>query len=386
VATKRCYYEILGVGCTCDDEIIKRAYRKLALQYHPDRNPDDPEAEERFKEAAEAYEVLRDAEKRRLYDAYGHEGLKSTGFSGFGGTQDIFNSFSDIFDGIFGFSRSGDRREPAGRGRDLRYNLQVTLEEAAQGKQASFKVGRELACAACSGQGQKDGSQPPVCRVCGGQGQVVRSKGFFRLATTCSECRGEGRVVTDPCPQCRGRGTLYAECELAVRVPAGITHGQRLRLAGEGEGGTMGGESGDLYVVVHVADHPVFERDGDCLYRRLEVSMVQAALGRAVLTDTLVDGPAEMSIPAGAQNGDRVRLYGLGMPRLRDDKRGDLIVQLVVRTPKKLSKRQRKLLEEFAAEGDQAAALEPQDGLEDSQGREGVCAAQAGKKKRRWLG
>jgi molecular chaperone DnaJ len=384
VATiKRCYYEVLGVERTCDDETIKKSYRKLALQYHPDRNPDDPEAEERFKEAAEAYEVLRDAEKRKLYDAYGHEGLKSTGFSGFGGVHDIFSSFSDIFEGLFGFSGSGARRGPSGRGRDLRYDLQVTLEEAAQGKQASFKVGRELTCTACSGRGQKDGGQPPVCRACGGQGQVVRSQGFFRLATTCPECRGEGRVVTDPCPQCRGRGKIYTERELAVRVPAGITHGQRLRLSGEGEGGTMGGEPGDLYVIVHVADHPVFERDGDSIYRRLEVSMAQAALGRTVLVDTLIDGQTEMGIPAGSQTGDMVRLYGLGMPRLRDDKRGDLMVQLVVRTPKKMSKRQRELLEEFVAEGDNASAPEPQ---EEMGGVEGERARAGKKKKRRWLG
>ncbi len=377
---KRCYYEILCVERGCDDETIKKAYRKLALQYHPDRNPDDPEAEEKFKEAAEAYEVLRDPEKRRLYDTYGHEGLKSTGFSGFGGVHDIFSSFSDIFEGLFGFSGSGARRPSNGRGHDLRYDLQISLEEAALGKHASFAVGRELSCAACQGRGQKDGSQPPICRTCGGQGQVVRSQGFFRLATACPDCRGEGRVVTDPCPQCRGKGRLYTERELAVRVPAGITDGQRLRLNGEGEGGAMGGPPGDLFVVVHVNQHSVFERDGDSLYRQMEVSMVQAALGQTVMVDTLIDGPAELNIPQGSQTGDMVRLYGLGMPRLRDDRRGDLMVQLVVRTPKKINKRQRELLEEFAALGDPAAAPTPGEAEEASQAEHGK------RKKRRWLG
>ena len=374
---KRCYYEILGVERSCEDEVIKKAYRKLAMQYHPDRNPGDAEAEERFKEAAEAYEVLRDAEKRRLYDAYGHEGLKNTGFSGFGGVNDIFSSFSDIFEGLFGFQGGGRRQGPQ-PGRDLRYDLEVTLEEAAQGKQATFMVGRELACQECSGRGQKDGKEPVVCRLCGGQGQVLRSQGFFRLATTCPECRGEGRVITDPCPACRGRGRVYQEKELSVRVPAGISHGQRLRMRSEGEGGSLGGEPGDLYVVVHLKPHQVFERDGDSLYRKLEVSMAQAALGKTVLVDTLVDGPAELAIPAGAQTGDLMRLGGLGMPRLRDSRRGDLLVQLLVRTPRRLSKEQRQLLQQLEALGDKEAAPEPRDLEQEAQ------AAGSTRKKKRW--
>ncbi len=378
---KRCYYEVLCVERGADQEVIKKSYRKLALQYHPDRNPDDPEAEEKFKEAAEAYEVLHDPEKRRLYDAYGHEGLKSTGFNGFGGVGDIFSTFSDIFEGLFGFSGAGARREPAGRGRDLRYDLEISLEEAAQGKQANFKVGRDLACEACSGRGQKGGEVPPICRACNGQGQVVRTQGFFRLATTCPECRGEGRVVTDPCPECRGRGRLYQEKELSVRIPAGIGHGQRLRMRGEGEGGSLGGEPGDLYVVVHIAAHSVFERDGDSLFRRQEISAAQAALGRTVLVETLIDGHAEMKVPAGSQTGDMVRLYGLGLPRLRDNKRGDLLVQLIVRTPKKLDKRQRELWEQLAALGEEAAAPEPGQAVQNGENGE---AAQPKKKKRRW--
>ena len=375
---KRCYYEVLGVERDCEVEVIKKTYRKLAMQYHPDRNPGDPEAEEKFKEAAEAYEVLRDPEKRRLYDAYGHEGLNRSGFSGFSGVGDIFSAFSDIFEGIFGFS--GGQRGGPQRGRDLRYDLEVSLEEAAQGKQASFRVGRELACEECSGRGQKGGVEPAICRACGGQGQVLRSQGFFRLATTCPECRGEGRVITDPCPACRGRGRVYQEKELSVRVPAGIGHGQRLRMRAEGEGGALGGEPGDLYVVVHLKPHQVFERDGDSLYRQLQISMAQAALGKTVLVDTLIDGPAELNIPEGAQTGDIARLPGKGMPRLRDNRRGDMLVQLLVRTPQRLDREQRELLERLDALGDGQAAPEP--GVEP--GAAADQPEQPRKKKRRW--
>ena len=358
VRVKRCYYEVLGVSRDADLETIKRAYRKLALKYHPDRNPGDKEAEERFKEAAEAYEVLRDPEKRRLYDAYGHEGLRSTGFQGFGGVSDIFSAFSDIFEGLFGFGPTGGRAAGPRPGRDLRYDLELELEEAARGKEVTFRVGRELNCSACGGMGQA-GGVPPICNTCGGQGQVVRSQGFFRLATTCPTCRGEGRVVTDPCRECGGRGRLYQEKELTIKVPAGIDHGQRLRMRGEGEGGHLGGPPGDLYVVVHLRPHKVFERQGEHLVRRLEVSMFQAALGQTVMVDTLVDGPVELKLPAGAQSGDTLRLPGLGMPRLGGGGRGDLHVQLVVRTPRRLNRRQRELLAEAAALGDPEAAPMP---------------------------
>jgi len=353
---KSCYYKILSVDRTCDDETIKKAYRKLALQYHPDRNPNNPKAEEKFKEAAEAYEVLHDPKKRQLYDSYGHEGLKSTGFSGFGGVHDIFSSFSDIFEGLFDISSTKSKHNSKGRGHDLRYDLQINLEEAANGKQAAFNIGRELSCSVCQGQGQKNSSKPPICRTCGGQGQIVRSQGFFRLATTCPNCHGEGRVVTDPCPKCLGKGRIYTERKLTVQVPAGIIHGQRLRLNGEGEGGIIGGQAGDLYVMVHINHHPTFKRDGDILYRQMEISMTQAALGHKVIIETLIDGLIELKIPQGAQTGDMVRLYGLGMPRLRNKRRGDLMVQLIVRTPKKINKRQRELLEEFASLGDFMAA------------------------------
>ncbi len=361
MSEKRCYYEVLQVERDSDGDTIKKAYRKLALQYHPDRNPGDGEAEERFKECAEAYEVLRDPQKRQAYDMYGHEGLRSSGFQGFGGVNDIFSAFSDIFEGFFGFGGGGRAGGPR-QGRDLRYDMEISLEEAAQGKQMTFPVGRELACESCGGQGQEGGEEPPICQTCGGQGQVLRSQGFFRLATTCPACRGQGRAITNPCSQCSGRGRIYQEKELTVRVPPGITHGQRLRMRGEGEGGSLGGPPGDLYVVVHVQTHPVFERNGDDLYRRLEVSMVQAALGRSVMVESLVDGPAEMGLPAGTQNGDLVRLKGLGMPRLRGSGRGDLHVQVLVKTPAKLNKRQKELLEEFAELGDRDAAEIPGNG------------------------
>lgn len=364
---KRCYYEILQVEREADQDTIKKAYRKLALQYHPDRNPDDKEAEECFKECAEAYEVLRDPQKRQAYDMYGHEGLRNTGFQGFGGVNDIFSAFSDIFEGFFGFGGGGQPGGPR-QGRDLRYDLDISLEESAEGKQVTFPVGREMVCESCGGKGQKGGEDPPICQTCGGQGQVLRSQGFFRLATTCPACRGQGREVTDPCDDCSGRGRIYQEKELSVNVPAGITHGQRLRMRGEGEGGTLGGSPGDLYVVIHVRDHPIFERNGDDLYRRLGVSMVQAALGRTVMVDSLIDGQVEMQIPNGAQTGDLVRVKGMGMPRLRRGGRGDMHVQVLVKTPSKLSKRQKELLEEFAELGDRDAAEVPEIDSEESGG------------------
>jgi molecular chaperone DnaJ len=378
--SKRCYYEVLEVERTADHETIKKAYRRLALECHPDRNPGDPEAEERFKEAAEAYQVLSDPEKRQLYDLYGHDGLKSTGFQGFSGMGDIFSAFGDIFEGLFGFG--GAARNPGGPhpGRDLRYDLELSLEQMATGYTAQIQVHREAACEACGGNGQAGGAEPQVCGVCGGQGQVARAQGLFRVVTTCPQCRGEGRVVTDPCPECRGRGRVRQEKELTVQVPAGIEHGQRLRMRGEGEGGFAGGPPGDLYVVVHQARHPVFERQGNDLYRRLEVSMFQAALGQEVAVESLIDGEQPLEIPAGADTGEMIRLKGLGMPKLRSGRRGDLYVQLLVRTPTKLSKQQRELLQRAMEMGDGQAAPLPS---EQTQGNPGQ--AKEKKKKKRGL-
>lgn len=379
---KRCYYEILEVERTADQETIKKAYRRLALQYHPDRNPDDPEAEEHFKEAAEAYEVLRDPEKRQLYDMYGHDGLKSTGFQGFSGMGDIFGAFGDIFEGLFNGFGGGPAARPGGPrpGRDLRYDLELTLEQIAAGYTETITIQREGTCPECHGTGQAGGAEPVVCQVCGGQGQVARAQGLFRVVTTCPQCRGEGRVVTDPCPNCRGRGRVRETKELSVQIPAGIAHGQRLRMRHEGEGGYAGGEPGDLYVVIHEAPHQVFERQGKDLYRRLEVSMLQAALGQEVAVDSLVDGPQPLNIPAGADTGEVLRIKGLGLPGLRGERRGDLYVQLLVRTPRKLSKRQRELLEELATLGDAEAAPPHQPAAEEE-----AEPARTRKKKKRGL-
>lgn len=371
---KTCYYEILGVERDAEGDVIKKSYRKLALKFHPDRNPDDPQAEDRFKECSEAYEVLSDAKKRQLYDAYGHDGLRNSGYEGFSGVGDIFNSFSDIFEGLFGFAGGGRQGGPQG-GRDLRYDLEISLEEAAVGKEVDIQVGREVSCQECSGTGQAGGGEPPVCQACGGQGQVVRSQGFFRLATTCPQCRGRGTFVTNPCPHCSGRGRAVEEKKLTVRVPAGIDHGLRLRMRGEGEGGSAGGPPGDLYVVIHVAAHDVFERRNADLVRQIDVSMFQAALGETLAVETLVDGEAELKLKAGAQTGDVVTLRGLGMPKLRGSGRGALHVQVIVKTPTKLSKRQKELLREVAQLGDKAAAPLPGPDSLDQQTR---------KKKRRW--
>lgn len=372
---KRCYYEILEVERTATVEVIKKAYRKKALQFHPDRNPGDSEAEERFKECSEAYEVLRDEQKRHLYDSYGHEGLKQSGFEGFGGVNDIFSAFSDIFEGLFGFSSPGGRPGGPRGGRDLRYDMELSLEEAAQGKDVGITISREAACPECNGQGQAGGEEAPICQACGGQGQVLRSQGFFRLATTCPQCRGRGRFVTKPCPHCSGRGRVMEEKDLTVRVPPGIDHGLRLRMRGEGEGGADGGPPGDLYVVVHVAPHHVFERQGPDLARQLEVSMFQAVLGETVAVETLIDGETEMDLPAGTQSGDVITMRGLGMPKLRGSGRGALHVQVIVKIPKKLNKQQRELLAEAAALGDKAAAPLPDPEAEGERPH---------KKKRRW--
>ena len=363
MSPKRDYYEVLGLDRGADGDQVKKAYRKLALANHPDRNPGNEEAEERFKEASEAYEVLSDPEKRQLYDTYGHEGLRNTGFQGFSGVNDIFSAFGDIFEDFFGmggFGRAQSRQNGPRPGRDLRYDLEMSLEDAALGKETQLKVGRETNCEQCNGRGQKDGAEPPVCATCGGQGQVVRSQGFFRMATTCPNCGGKGRAVTDPCPECSGRGRKLDEKELSVKVPAGISHGQRLRMRGEGEGGYQGGPPGDLYVVVHIPQHEVFERHSDDLYRQHRVSMVQAALGQTVMVDTLNDGPVEMELPEGVQNGDVVRIKGMGMPSLKNGRKGDMHVQVLVSTPKKLTKTQRELLEQFQAEGDSGASGTPE--------------------------
>jgi len=346
---KRDYYEVLGVSKNAGDEEIKKAYRKLALKFHPDRNPGDARAEEHFKEAAEAYEVLRDHEKRQIYERFGHAGLEGRGFTGFSGFEDIFSNFGDIFEDFFGFgSRRGGRPRPR-QGNSLRYDLELTLEEAFTGKEADIAFPRLETCSDCNGTGSSEGSQPQVCPTCQGRGQIIRSQGFFQVSSTCPNCRGQGRVITDPCSKCAGAGRLQIKKELSVRIPAGVDNGSQLRLRGEGEPGEYGGPPGDLFVVVHLKPHPLFSRDGNNLVAEIPISFVQAALGDEISTPVLgEEEEIDVAIPSGTQSGDVIRVPGQGMPSLRTQRRGDLYIKVRVQIPKKLNARQRELLEAFA--------------------------------------
>jgi molecular chaperone DnaJ len=347
---KRDYYEVLGVSRNASPEEIKKSYRQLALKYHPDRNPGDKEAEELFKEAAEAYEVLRDPEKRSIYDRLGHEGLQSSGFGGFRGFDDIFSSFGDIFEDFFGFGGGRRSRTRAQQGADLRYDLTIGFLESASGKDVDVEVPRLERCTLCEGRGTEPGHEPVVCRSCGGRGQVTRTQGFFRISTTCPDCRGEGQIITNPCHECRGSGRIRTTRKVRVKVPAGVAEGMRLRIKGEGEPGVYGGPPGDLYVVVHVEPHEFFEREEDHLICRVPISFVQAALGATVEVPTL-DGSEMVSIAKGTQPGTVLRLRGKGFPRLKGFGRGDQIIIVDVKTPTHLSKKQEELLKEFAALG-----------------------------------
>ena len=347
---KRDYYQVLGVSRDSDPEEIKRAYRKLALKYHPDRNPGDKEAEEHFKEAAEAYEVLRDSEKRQIYDRFGHAGLEGRGFTGFTGFEDIFTSFGDIFEGFFGFGGGREQRSRARQGRNLRYNLELTLEEAFYGKEEEIVFQRLEPCQTCNGTGVKPGSEPQVCATCQGRGQVVRSQGFFQISTTCPACHGQGRIITDPCHECRGEGRVRAERNINVKIPPGVDSGSQLRLRHEGEPGENGGPPGDLFVMLHVGEHGFFTREGDDLLCQIPISFVQAALGDTLTIPSLgEEEDHELKIPQGTQPGDVLRISGKGMPTLRGfHKRGHLYVRVMVKVPAKLSGRQRELLEAYA--------------------------------------
>jgi molecular chaperone DnaJ len=345
----RDFYEVLGVERGASDQEIKSAYRKLALKHHPDRNPGNRDAEERFKEAAEAYAVLADPEKRAAYDRFGHAGVSGTGGPGFDPT--IFADFGDILGGLGDFFGFGDifgrRRGGPHRGADLRYDLEIAFDEAATGTETTILVPREETCETCSGSGAAPGSSPEVCRQCGGHGQVRFQQGFFTVARTCGLCRGTGRVISRPCQGCRGAGRIGRERKLTVRIPAGIASGQRLRLSGEGEHGVGGGPPGDLYVVVHVAEHPFFKRDGDDLHCELDVPYPTLVLGGTVDVPTLGE-EASLDVPEGTAGGTRFRLKGKGMPNVTGRGRGDLYVYLKVAVPNKLTKEQRRLVEELA--------------------------------------
>ncbi len=351
MSMKRDYYEILEVERTASGDEIKKAYRQMALKYHPDRNPDDAEAEWKFKEAAEAYDVLRDPEKRMRYDKFGHEGVNGAGFGPFSSNEDIFSHFSDIFGDLFGFS-SGRSRNRAQAGANLRYNLSISLRQAAKGDEITLRIPKQVTCPECDGTGAAPGTSPETCSHCGGQGQVRYSQGFFQIAQPCPACKGTGQFIKTPCPRCKGATTIHETRELSVRVPPGVDSGNRLRLRGEGEPGVFGGPPGDLYVVLHVEDDPVFQRDGPHLLISQEITMVQAALGDTIEVPGL-DEPKRMEIPKGTQSGEVFRLAGGGMPVVNSSRVGDLLVEIKVLTPTSLSARQEELLREFeAAEAD----------------------------------
>ena len=351
--SKRDYYEILGVEREATEQQIKSAYRKLALKYHPDRNPGDHQAEERFKEAAEAYAVLADTQKRSMYDRFGHAGVSGVGAGGAGFDPTIFADFSDIFAGlgdVFGFGDIfGARRRRGGpqRGADLRYDLEITFEEAAQGAETTIQIPREETCEPCKGSGAAPGTSPETCTQCRGTGQLRYQQGFLTVARPCPNCRGAGKTIAKPCQQCRGAGRVGRERKLTVKIPAGIATGQRLRLYGEGEHGSAGGPPGDLYVVVHVQEHPFFHREGDDLYCELPINFPTLALGGSVKVPTLTTRE-DLHIPAGTQPGARFKLRGKGMPNVTGRGHGDLHVIARAAVPKKLTKEQKHLLEELA--------------------------------------
>ncbi len=350
--SKRDYYEVLGVGRSASDSEIKSAYRKLAMKHHPDRNPGDKAAEEKFKEAAEAYAVLCDAEKRTLYDRYGHAGVSSAAGAGAGFDPSVFaefGDFADILGNMFGFGDlfGGRRRGGPQRGADLRYDLEITFEEAAKGTETTIQIPRQEACDACRGSGAAPGSSPATCPTCRGVGQVRRQQGFFTLATTCPQCRGNGQIITKPCQTCSGVGRVQRERKITVKIPAGIATGQQLRLQGEGEAGGAGGPAGHLYVVVHVHEHAFFRRDGNNLFCEIPVNFTTVALGGEILVPTL-DGTETVKVPEGTQTGTTLRLRHKGMPDVNGRARGDLFATVQVQTPKKLTREQRRLLDELA--------------------------------------
>ena len=364
--SKRDYYEVLEVERVVESGGLKTAYRKLALKYHPDRNPEDPSAEERFKEVSEAYSVLSDPDKRARYDRFGHAGLGGPGaggpgpdFGDLGGFTDLFNDlFGDMFGGGRGGGFGGGRRAGRGqRGADLRYNLEIDLEEVLEGVDPSIKIPKMRPCDTCTGSGVAAGSRPEQCEHCGGAGQMVFQQGFFRVNRACDVCAGTGEIIRDPCRDCRGAGRLEGQQTLQVRIPPGVDDGSRLRLVGEGEAGISGGPAGDLYVVINVRRHPLFQRDGIDLHIEVPVPFVQAALGGEVEVPTL-EGKTSVAIPEGTQSGKVIPLAGQGLPPLQPridprqlaKMRGDLFVRLFVEVPSRLTERQRELLEDFAEE------------------------------------
>ena len=348
------FYETLGVSKGASDKDLKSAFRRLAMKYHPDKNPDDTDAERRFKEINEAYETLKDPQKRAAYDQFGHAAFEQGGPGGFGGGfGGGAGGFSDIFEDIFGEMMGGgrSRRNSGGRerGADLRYNMEITLEEAFAGKTAQIRVPTSVQCEECSGSGAKPGSQPVTCATCHGSGRVRASQGFFSVERTCPTCHGRGETISDPCPKCSGQGRVTEERSLSVNIPAGIEDGTRIRLAGEGEAGLRSGPSGDLYIFLSVKPHEFFQRDGADLYCIVPISMTTAALGGQFDVVTLDGAKTRVKVPEGTQAGRQFRLKSKGMPVLRSSQTGDLYIQISIETPQRLTKKQRELLEEFEA-------------------------------------
>lgn len=349
---KRDYYEVLGVNRDASDDEIKKAYRRLAMKHHPDRNPDNPKAEEHFKEAKEAYEILSDAKKRQAYDQYGHAGVDPSMGGGPGGMGGGFGNFGDAFSDIFGdifgnrAGGGGGGRSNVYRGADLRYNLEVSLEEAARGTETRIRIPTMAECDSCHGSGAKKGTEPKTCPTCGGHGQVRMQQGFFSIQQTCPKCHGTGRYIADPCTSCQGAGRIKQHKTLSVKIPSGIDEGDRIRLSGEGEPGVNGGPPGDLYVQIHLKPHPVFQRDHDDLHCEMPVSFTVAALGGEIEIPTL-DGGARLKIPAETQTGKVFRLRGKGIKGVRSISQGDLLCHVVVETPVHLTDRQKELLREF---------------------------------------
>jgi len=352
--SKRDYYETLGVSKGADAAEIKKAYRRKAKELHPDRNADNPDAEAQFKEANEAYEVLKDAEKKAAYDRFGHAafegGMGGGGGGPRGGHGDFASAFSDVFDDLFGDmmgGRGGGGRNRAQRGNDLRYNLRVKLEDAYAGMQKTITVPTAVSCGSCNGTGAEGGSEPQTCPTCSGMGKVRAQQGFFTVERTCPTCNGAGQIVKNPCKVCHGHGRVEKEKSLSVNIPAGVETGTRIRLAGEGEAGMRGGPSGDLYIFIEVQDHQIFERDGVNLYCRVPVSIASAALGGEIEVPTIDGGRSRVRIPEGSQSGRQMRLRGKGMPALRGAGAGDMFIELAVETPVKLTARQKEILKEF---------------------------------------
>lgn len=357
---KRDYYETLGVSRNATGEEIKKGFRKKAMEHHPDRNQHDPKAEHHFKEINEAYDVLKDGQKKAAYDRYGHaafengHGASAGGFRP-GGNADFASAFSDVFDDLFGDFMGGaagrGRGPRASRGSDLRYNLKLSLEEAYRGKQATISVPGSAACEVCHGTGAEGGAEPATCPTCSGQGKVRAQQGFFTVERTCPTCGGRGQIIKNPCKACAGAGRVRKDRTLNVNIPAGVETGTRIRLASEGEAGLRGGPAGDLYIFIEVEAHPIFERDNQNLFCRIPVSMATAALGGEIEAPTLDGGRTRVKVPAGVQSGKQLRLRGKGMPALRGAGAGDLYIELAVETPVNLSHRQRELLREFEAAG-----------------------------------